>query len=136
MIYFDTDFWVHYFIIQDRKKHLLTKRIFEKANINNKVFISLLNLQELAFVLAKLDIESNEIYETLEILYQFNPANYSFEEYQRATTICQKVGFSNINDCLHTVIAENNCDELYTFNQIDFKKIKNYTSLKINILSA
>ncbi|MFN3851591.1 MAG: type II toxin-antitoxin system VapC family toxin [Spirosomataceae bacterium] len=136
MIYFDTDFWIHYFIIQDRKKHLLTKRIFEKVKLKNQVFISLLNLQELAFVLAKLEITPPEIYETLEILYQFNPLNYNFQEYQRAITICQKVGFNSINDCLHTAIAENNCDELYTFNQIDFKKIKNYTSLKINILSV
>ncbi len=136
MIYFDTDFWVNYLIIQDRKKHLLVKKIFEKANFDKKVFISLLNLQEIAFVLTKLGVQVFEINEQLSTLYEFNPINYTFKEYLRACELCQKVGFQNINDCIHTAIAETNCKELYTFNQADFKLIKNHTSLKINILTS
>jgi predicted nucleic acid-binding protein len=136
MIYFDTDFLIHYFIIQDRKKHLLVRKIFEKANFDRKVLISLLNLQEITFVLSKFDLEKFEIEEKVSKLYEFNPVNYTLEEFKRAFTLCQKVGFQNINDCLHTAIAENYCKELYTFNQTDFKHIKNYTSLKINVLTA
>ena len=136
MIYFDTDFWIHYFVVQDRKKHLLVQKIFEKANFDGKVFVSLLNLQEIAFVLAKLGLESFEIEEKMSNLYEFRPNNYTFKEYLRAKELCKKVGFLNINDCLHTAIAESYCTEFYTYNQTDFKQIKNHTSLKINILSA
>ncbi len=136
MIYFDTDFLIHYFVIQDRKKHLLVRKTFEKANFDKKVFISLLNLQEIAFVLTKFELERFEIDEKVSQLYEFNPINYSFENFKRAATLCQKVGFQNINDCLHTAIAETHCQELYTFNQSDFKLIKNHTSLKINILGV
>ena len=136
MIYFDTDFLIHYFVIQDRKKHLLVRKTFEKANFDKKVFISLLNLQEIAFVLTKFELERFEIDEKISQLYEFNPINYSFDEFKRASELCQKVGFQNINDCIHTAIAENNCKELYTFNQADFKIIKNHTSLKINILTV
>jgi predicted nucleic acid-binding protein len=95
-----------------------------------------LNLQEVAFVLAKLRVDIVEINDTLHTFNKFNPINYSFEDFKRAATLCQKVGFQNINDCIHTAIAENHCKELYTFNQADFKLIKNHTSLKINILAS
>lgn len=136
MIYFDSDFLIHYFVIQDRKKHLLVKKIFAKADAKKKVFISLLNLQEMTFVLSKLGVQSFEIEEKLSNLYGFNPINYTFKEYLRACQLCQKVGFQNINDSLHTAIAETHCTEFYTFNQSDFKQIKNHTSLIINILTT
>jgi|GEM_PF-3590350 len=34
------------------------------------------------------------------------------------------------NDCLHTAIAERHCDELYTFNKSEFKKIARLSKLK------
>lgn len=136
MIYLDSDFLIHYFTIQDRKKHLYVKKLFDKIVNDEKAFISLLNLQEVAFVLAKLNFEKFEIIEKISDFHKFNPINYSFEEFKRATELCQKVGFQNINDCIHTAIAETNCKELYTFNQADFKLIKNHTSLKINILTS
>lgn len=136
MIYFDSDFLVHYFAIQDRKKHIYVNKLFDKIANDEKVFISLLNLQEVAFVLAKLNFEKFEIIEKISDFHKFNPINYSFEDFKRAATLCQKVGFQNINDCLHTAIAETYCQELYTFNQSDFKLIKNHTSLKINILGV
>ena len=136
MIYFDTDVLVHYILNQDKKKHLLAKKLYEKATLNGTFFVSFLTLQETGFVLAKLKMNNFEIDEKIKNFYNFNPINYTFEEFKRATTLCQKVGFQNINDCIHTAIAENYCKELYTFNQADFKQIKNHTSLKINILTS
>jgi predicted nucleic acid-binding protein len=136
MIYFDTDILVHYLVEQDRKKHYLANKLYEKATRNEAFFISLLTLQETAFVLTKFELENFEIIDKLSIFYESKPFNYTFEEYLRACELCQKVGFQNINDCLHTAIAETHCQELYTFNQSDFKLIKNHTSLKINILGV
>lgn len=136
MIYFDTDVLIHYLVNQDRKKHHFVNKLYEKTNADKTFFVSLLTLQEIAFVLAKLKIESFEIIEKLRVFEVSRPVNYSFDEYLRASELCKKVGFLNINDCLHTAIAESYCAELYTYNQTDFKQIKNHTSLKINILSA
>ena len=136
MKYFDSDFLVNYFVIQNRKKHLLAEKLFDKTNRNEQVFTSLLNLQETSFVLAKLRIGLIEINEILSTLHKFKPINYTLKEYLRACELCQKVGFQNINDCLHTAIAESHCDEFYTFNESDFRQIQKYTSLKINILKV
>ena len=87
MIYFDTDFLVHYFVVQDRKTHLNVKKMFEKADFNENVFISLLNLQEVSFVLAKLGMPNFEIDEKLNILYDYNPIDYTVSEFKRATEI-------------------------------------------------
>ncbi|MFB0906746.1 MAG: hypothetical protein QMB03_00435 [Spirosomataceae bacterium] len=57
----------------------------------------------------------------------------SFSEYIRAKEIGLKSGLDNINDCLHTSIAESRCDELYTFNKKDFERIKSSTELKIRL---
>jgi predicted nucleic acid-binding protein len=135
MIYFDTDVLIHYLVNQDRKKHHFVNKLYEKTNADKTFFVSLLTLQETAFVLAKIKMESFEIIEKLRVFEVSRPVNYSFDEYIRATELCKKVGFLNINDCLHTAIAESYCTELYTYNQTDFKQIRNHTSLKINILS-
>ena len=136
MIYFDTDLLVHYLVKQDKPKHLLATKLYEKTTRNKTFFVSLLTLQETAFVLAKLKMESFEIIEKLAVFNQAKPVNYSFDEYLRACELCQKVGFQNINDCLHTAIAESHCDEFYTFNESDFRQIQKHTSLKINILKV
>jgi len=63
-----------------------------------------------------------------------NPYSFDIDVIKKATVIAKKVGFKNINDCIHTEIAKNYCTELITFNKNDFKKIQNYTDLKITIL--
>lgn len=59
---------------------------------------------------------------------------YEAFHFERAIELAQKVGFQNINDCLHTAIAESYCTELYTFNSSDFKRIQDHTNLIIHIL--
>lgn len=134
MIYFDTDVLINYFVEQDVSKNQQSIRLFQEATSNGHFFCSLLCLQELSFVLSKLKVP-NDIIENLtaELLTPFT-ANYTIEQYQRAVQLARKVGFQNINDCLHTAIAETYCQELYTFNYSDFKRIQNYTNLKITIL--
>jgi len=134
MIYFDTDVLVHYFVIQDLRKHLLAKKLYEDACLEGAFFISLLTLQETAFVLSKLKMTGDEIAIKLSVFNVLSSVNYSFDEYLRASELCQKVGFHNINDCLHTAIAETYCQQIHTFNQDDFKKIQKYTALEISIL--
>ena len=133
MIYLDTDFIINYLIIQNKDSNRIAKKKFEAILDQRKIFISLLTLQEISFVLAKLKMDSYRINDYILSIEKYVNVNYTFTEFKRAQELASKIGFQNINDCLHTAIAESHCKELYTFNKKDFDKIKNYTDLKIII---
>ena len=65
---------------------------------------------------------------------KLGPIVYDVEILQRAFDIAKIVGFRNINDCIHTAIAESNCTELITYNKRDFSKIKEFTKIAVTIL--
>ncbi len=134
MIYLDTDFIINYLIVQNKDFNRIAKKKFEAILDQRKIFISLLTLQEISFVLAKLRMDSYRIIDYISSIEKYVSINYTFSEFKRAQELASIIGFQNINDCLHTAIAESHCKELYTFNKNDFSKIKNYTDLKINML--
>jgi predicted nucleic acid-binding protein len=136
MIYLDTDYLIHYLVIQDKEIHRVVHKKLKTLFEANSVFISLLTLQEVSFVLSKLGLQSYEILEKMEEIENFTYIYYTKEEFERAKFLASKIGFTNINDCrnvgpLHTAIAESYCKELYTFNKNDFENIKKHTTLKI-----
>ena len=133
MIYLDSDFLIHYLVVQNKESNRISVKRFEKLKDNNQAFISLLTLQEVSFVLGKLGMGNTQIEENLSPLEDIAKINYSISEFLRAKQLASKIGFQNINDCLHTAIAENYCSELYTFNKKDFEKIKVFTDLKITL---
>lgn len=134
MIYLDTDVLVNFLVQQNVDKHDLAGRIFEKASEEGSIFVSFLVLQELSFVLGKLNVPAPEIRANVNALALLQPHAYHLREYHRAVYLAERIGFQHFNDCLHTAIAERNCDELITFNRSDFSKIKLFTDLKITLL--
>jgi predicted nucleic acid-binding protein len=134
MIYFDTDFIINYLIVQNKESNRVAKKKFEAILDQRLIFISLLTLQEISFVLAKLRMDSYRINDYILSIEKYVTVNYTISEFKRAQDLASKIGFQNINDCLHTAIAESHCKELYTFNKKDFGKIINYTDLKNIIL--
>jgi predicted nucleic acid-binding protein len=134
MIYLDTDFIINYLVVQNKDSSRIAKKRFEAILDQRKIFISLLTLQEISFVLAKLRMDSYRINDYILSIEKYVNVNYTFIEFKRAQDLASKIGFQNINDCLHTAIAESHYKELYTFNRKDFEIIKNYTDLKIIIL--
>lgn len=50
------------------------------------------------------------------------------------TDVVNTLGFKNINDCVHTAIAEQFADELRTYNKKDFSKIAPLTDLHISLI--
>ena len=133
MVYFDTDVIIHYLVEQDKSKHRHAIKLIEDASKAGLFFCSLLCLQESAFVLSKLKVPDDDIEGMMMELINFQTVNYTETHYKRAIKLARKIGFQNINDCLHTALAESYCDELYTYNLSDFKKIKNFTTLKVTI---
>ena len=91
-------------------------------------------MQETAFVLGKLNVSVEEIYTKLSGFISYNPYAYNLRDYKRAFSLAAKIGFQNFNDCLHTAIAEEHCDELITYNKADFSRLQSLTSLRITIL--
>ena len=133
MIYFDTDVIIHYLVDQDSVKHHQANQLFQDASKNQNFFCSLLCLQEAAYVLSGLKVPDTCIEAAMRELLTPEIVNYTADDYKRAIQLSRKTGFQNINDCLHTALAESYCNEFYTYNSSDFKKIQNYTDLKITI---
>ena len=79
-------------------------------------------------------VNDEEIETAYEELMQLQPISYGTEVLQRAVDIAKNVGFRNINDCVHTAIAESHCTELITYNKRDFSKIKEFARIHVRIL--
>ncbi|MCE6988015.1 PIN domain-containing protein [Dyadobacter sp. CY323] len=134
MIYFDTDVLINLLIPQDSAKHKLAKNLYQDSTEREQFFISLLCLQETAFVLQRLGQHPDDIEAMLAAFLNFQPVPYSIMEMERAIYLAKRIGFQNINDCLHTAIAETHCSKLLTFNKADFKRIGNLANIEITLL--
>ena len=95
-------------------------------------FVSLLGLEETAFVLVKLKTDSATIDKMVDRLLPYADVSYDRADFLQARELARNVSFQNMSDYLHTAIAETHCTELYTFNKADFKRIQRHTRLKIN----
>jgi predicted nucleic acid-binding protein len=134
MIYFDPDVLINLLVPQDSAKNKKAKELYEEATTANRFLISFLTLQETAYVLHRLGRKPDDIEAMLQTFLPFGPVFYQMNEMIRAISIAKVIGFQNINDCIHTAIAEiHRCEELYTFNQSDFKRIQKLTEIKITI---
>lgn len=134
MIYFDTDVLINYLIVQDETKNKTAIQHYLAASADNTFFCSLLCIQEAAFVLSRLKVSTADTEEMVGSLLKPEIVNYTVAHYNRAVELARILGYQNINDCLHTAIAETYCTELFTFNQSDFKRIQKLTNLKITLL--
>ncbi|WP_342083321.1 type II toxin-antitoxin system VapC family toxin [Dyadobacter sp. OTU695] len=134
MIYLDTDVLVNFLVVQNPDKHDLADSIYQKTAQEQSLFMSFLVLQEISFVLGKLNLPVVKIKAKVNALALLRPYAYQLDEYRRAVNLAERIGFQHFNDCLHTAIAKKNCTELFTFNKSDFAKIRSYTDLKIILL--
>ncbi|MFI5139916.1 MAG: type II toxin-antitoxin system VapC family toxin [Sphingobacteriales bacterium] len=134
MDYFDTDVIIHSLVNQNPNLHLKVNDLIEEVVKTNRFLISWLSIQEIGFVLAKLDQPVSFISLKLGDLIYSSPVEYGLIEFTRAVEIAKVIGFKDFNDCLHTAIAEQHCSDLYTCNYRDFKRIQPLTSLNIHFL--
>lgn len=137
MIYFDSDVLVHYFVGYLPAQHSESKGHVERAMQNELFYVSQLSMQELAHAMGKLNQPTPLIEEAVSILKSNSPINYDLSHFERAMQLAAFTGFSSINDCLHTAIAESqHCTEIITYNRKQFDIIKFKTKLKVTILKA
>ena len=134
MIYIDTDVLIHAYVVQDVDKNRQANEVIEQVNTNDTAIISTLTIQEMLFVLAKLHVGNEGIEIAYNEVMQLEPVTYDIAILRRAFGIARHVGFRNINDCIHTAIAEAHCTELITYNRQDFIKIKEFAQVNVTIL--
>ena len=134
MTYFDTDVLVNVFIIQDREKHRQAVEILRRRGRANTAAISTLSVQELLHVLNRRGVRAEGIRLAFERVMRFPPVTYGPAELRRAYDLATTIGFQNINDCIHTAIAEEHCTELITYNRRDFRRIERLARVGITIL--
>lgn len=134
MNYFDTDVLIHFIINQDQVKQKTATELLERNIFEQNITLSWLSLQEMLFVLAKLKVEQEIIDKNFLFFQSYAKLCISKDEFLRAYQIALKTSFININDALHTAMAEKACKVLYTFNKKDFVKIQKLSSLKVIIL--
>ncbi len=134
MIYVDTDVLVHAFVDQDTTKFRQANEVVKRSDSDGTAVFSTLSVQELLFVLAKLNIADDDISSVYYDVLQFEPLTYDGHILHRAFEIANHVGFRNIGDCIHTAIAEQHCSELITYNRSDFRRISEVSTVRITIL--
>ena len=134
MTYFDTDVLVNANTNQNPAKYAEANQLIEQAILDKTFLISWLCIQEIGFVLAKLNEPKNKIVLSLNELIDSLPVNYDKSIFNRAIELANHIGFRDFNDCLHVAIAEQYCTDFYTYNREDFKKIQPLTFLNIHIL--
>ena len=135
MIYFDTDVLINYHFLQNRISHNKAIAVYEQTIGEESFFTSLLTLQEFGYVSQRLGSLEPDIETMIQDFLISKPVSYTTTDLIRGVQLAKKVGFQNINDCLHTAIVENNgCTGLYTFNKSDFSIIQRHTKLRITIL--
>ena len=134
MIYIDTDVLIHAYVVQDVHKNRQANEVIEQANTNDIAVISTLSIQEMLFVLERLHVDDEGIEIAYNEVMQLEPIAYDIEILRRSFSIARHVGFRNINDCIHTAIAEAHCTELITYNKRDFIKIKEFAQVSVTIL--
>jgi predicted nucleic acid-binding protein len=134
MNYIDTDVLIHALINQNSNLHLKVNDMMEEMITKQTFLISFLSIQEVGFVLAKLDQPVSFITLKLNSLISSSPVQSNLAAFNRAMELASKIGFKDFNDCLHTAIAEQHCTDLYTCNYKDFKRIEPHTTLNIRFL--
>lgn len=134
MVYIDTDVIIHFIVEQYKNRHQIAQEIISDLILNKKFLISFLSLQEMLFVLNKLNIENEIVVRNFNFFKKF--AIYDIDEniFNRAIEIAEETSFKNINDAIHTALSEKYCKKLITFNKNDFNNIKNFTNIEIEIL--
>jgi predicted nucleic acid-binding protein len=133
LIYFDTDVLINFIVIQDEKKHIESQDIVFEALKSDELCLSFLTLQEMLYVLQKLGVKKDVIHTNYLFFKEYANAVLTKEIFDRAYQIADQIGFQNINDCIHTALAERYCQKLITYNKDDFKKIQTLSNLKISI---
>lgn len=136
MIYLDTNIIVYSYISPDDQKQIVSSQLIETLISENNLLLSPLVIQELIFVLNKLQLSKTEISDIIELFKKYCRRNIYKRLVLDAYELCLKVdNLKYINDAVHLKFAEKYASKFITFDK-DFNKFKSFTSIEIEVLTA
>jgi predicted nucleic acid-binding protein len=136
MIYLDTNVLVYSYISPDDQIQIVSGQLIETLISENNLLLSPLVMQELIFVLNKLQLPKPEISDIIELFKKYCRRNINKKLVLDAYELCLKVeNLKHINDAVHLKFAEKYAAKFITFDN-DFNKFKSFTSIEIEILNA
>ena len=134
MVYLDTNVLIYATIEQDIKKKEKSLDTIEDLVNKNELLLSPLVMQEYIFTLSKLKVDKEIIEHDSSFYFNFVSENYTKEMLEDALQLCLlEKNCKNINDILHMKLATQYATKLLTYDS-DFKKLQQYTDIKIEIL--
>ncbi len=134
MIYFDTNVLVYSLVNQNEANMTLAQSRVEHAIDNNQFVISPLVIQELVFVLSKLQRDKHYISKACQQFLPFvvGEINASVIK-QAADIVCEHNLGKSINDITHLFLAQIYAKKLLTFDS-DFLVMQRFSSIPIEWL--
>lgn len=136
MIYLDTNVLVYSYISPDDQKQVVSSQLIETLIRENNLLLSPLVMQELIFVLNKLQLTNPEISDIIELFKKYCRRNINKKLVLDAYELCLKVeNLKHINDAVHLKFAEKYAAKFITFDN-DYNKFKPFTSIEIEILTG
>jgi len=135
MVYVDTNVLVYASVEQDIVKKEKSLKLLEKYAKEGKLVLSTLTLQEFAFTLAKLKVDSEIIRKDSDFYMGFVSVEQDVFTLKKAIELCCREDYcKNINDVIHLLLAEKSkCKRLITFDS-DFKRLEQYSDVLIDVL--
>lgn len=134
MIYFDTNVLVYATINQDEDKLSLSQDRIKEAICKKRFLISPLTIQEYSFVLKKLTLSDDVVFQKVSFFLDFCQHHISCSLMAEACQLASIINsYKNINDTIHLKFAERYASKLVTFDS-DFKRFQNYMKVDLQIL--
>ena len=134
MVYLDTNVLIYATIEQDIEKKEKSLNAIESLVNKNELILSPLVMQEYIFTLSKLKVEKEIIEHDSSFYFNFVSEHYTKEMLEDTLQLClAEKNCKNINDILHMKLATQYATKLLTYDS-DFKKLQQYTDIKIEIL--
>lgn len=134
MVYVDTNVLIYISVNQGDEKRDNAAKLVRELIENDELFLSPLTIQEFIFTLAKLKIDLTRMTQDVDFYMDYVQQSIGKDVLRDAYALCKKLNFcKNINDVIYLKMAERYCRKLITYDK-DFKKFKNKTDLRIEIL--
>jgi predicted nucleic acid-binding protein len=134
MVYFNTDVLYHSVFIDDEAKHNKANELILKAIQDEKLIMSTLSLSNLIKALCKSGADKDVIAKSVNLYRKFIGIIPDEVDVMSAYHLCQHMSAEDmIDDALHLMLAENNCERFITFDKT-FEKMQSYVQIKIDVV--
>ena len=135
MVYLDTNVLIYASVEQDITKKEKSLELLERLSSQGTLVLSTLVLQEFAFTMSKLKIDSEIIRQDSTFYLEYVSVEQDVFTLKKAIELCCDKNYcKNINDIIHLLLVEKcKSKKLITFDS-DFKRLVPFSDIEIEVL--